>query len=144
MRTGEEKSCRYNTFIFSYQYVKMFIYSIGSIRACWICWWGEDIFNAAYFDDIWSMTTTSTFTAQNYINHENQGAKPDRLTKKIKRQQKSIVIWNKRKIFMLNELIKVTTLDFLRPLSQGIPKSPSEISNSELSLYVSDTNYSSY
>jgi hypothetical protein len=54
--------CINTSIIFSYQHVKMLVYSVGSKRSCGVCRWRQDIFHTTYFDDIWSMTTASTFT----------------------------------------------------------------------------------
>lgn len=57
--------CCINTRInISYQHIKMLIYSIAGERSCGVRWWGQDIFHTTYFDDIWSMTPTCTFTAK--------------------------------------------------------------------------------
>jgi len=56
-----------SSIIFSYQHVKMLIYSVGSIRPRGVCRWWQDMFHTTHFDDIWSMTTTSTFTVQNIL-----------------------------------------------------------------------------
>lgn len=56
---------------FSYQHVKMFIYSIFRIWPCWVGWWREYIFHSTNSNDIWCMSTTSTFTVQNDLTNKN-------------------------------------------------------------------------
>lgn len=70
-RKKSSDSTLYSPIQFSYQHVKMFIYSIFRIWPCWVGWWRDYIFYTTNFDDIWCMSTTSTFAVQKDLTNKN-------------------------------------------------------------------------
>lgn len=90
----EHTACCKNTdIIFSYQHIKMLIYSIGGERPSGIRWWGQDIFQTTYSNNIWSMTPSCTFTAKRYQG-QTLKIKPTKKQRKKKEEFKCHIIQN--------------------------------------------------